>query len=103
MFVFVKRMTPWWEAAWGGGIIGCVFFFFLFGSLRARQQVGILGVAAMLPYIVGSYVGTASDHSRHVCRHAPKIRAASIPKAYSDTAGISTILATCFCSADVLC
>ena len=40
LFVFVKRKIPWWEAAWGGSIIGCVLFFFLLGGLRAPQAIG---------------------------------------------------------------
>jgi uncharacterized BrkB/YihY/UPF0761 family membrane protein len=34
LFVFVKRRIPWWEAAWGGSLIGIVLFFFLREGLR---------------------------------------------------------------------
>ena len=54
LFVFVKRKIPWWEAAWGGGIIGCVLFFFLLGGLRAPQPIGPVDVIGMLFYIAGS-------------------------------------------------
>jgi protein-S-isoprenylcysteine O-methyltransferase Ste14 len=65
LFVFVRRRIPWWEAAWGGGIIGAVLFFFLFGGLRASQPIGSADVAGMLLYAAGSWIGTASEHARH--------------------------------------
>ena len=72
LFVFVKRKVPWWEAAWGGGIIGCVLFFFLLGGLRAPQPIGPVDLVGMLLYIAGSYIGTASEHSRHIWKARPK-------------------------------
>jgi protein-S-isoprenylcysteine O-methyltransferase Ste14 len=74
LFVFVKRKIPWWEAAWGGGLIGCVLFFFLLGGLRAPQPVGPVDLAGMLLYVAGSYIGTASEHSRHVWKARPENR-----------------------------
>ena len=74
LFVFVKRKIPWWEAAWGGGLIGCVLFFFLLGGLRAPQPVGPVDLAGMLLYVAGSYIGTASEHSRHVWKTRPENR-----------------------------
>ena len=72
LFVFVKRTIPWWEAAWGGSIIGCVLFFFLLGGLRAPQPIGPVDVVGMLFYIAGSYIGTASEHSRHIWKARPE-------------------------------
>jgi hypothetical protein len=72
LFVFVKRKIPWWEAVWGGGIIGCVLFFFLLGGLRAPQPIGPVDQVGLLFYIVGSYIGTASEHSRHIWKVRPE-------------------------------
>lgn len=72
LFVFVKRKIPWWEAAWGGSIIGCVLFFFLLGGLRDPQPLGPVDLAGILLYIAGSYIGTASEHSRHIWKARPE-------------------------------
>jgi protein-S-isoprenylcysteine O-methyltransferase Ste14 len=72
LFVFVKRRIPWWEAAWGGGIIGCVLFFFLLGGLRAPQPIGPVDLVGMLLYIAGSYIGTMSEHSRYIWKARPE-------------------------------
>jgi len=74
LFVFVKRRIPWWEAVWGGGIIGCVLFFFLLGGLRSPQPIGPVDLAGVLLYIAGSYVGTASEHSRDIWKTRPENR-----------------------------
>ena len=66
LFVFVKRKVPWWEATWGGSLIGCVLFFFLLGGLRAQQPLGPIDALGVVLYVAGSYIGTASEHSRHV-------------------------------------
>ncbi len=72
LFVFVKRKIPWWEAAWGGGIIGCVLFFFLLGGLRAPQPIGPVDLVGLLLYIAGSYLGTASERSRYIWKARPE-------------------------------
>ena len=72
LFVFVKRKIPWWEAVWGGSIIGCVLFFFLLRGLRAPQAMGPVDLTGMLLYIVGSYVGTASEHLRNEWKSRPE-------------------------------
>ncbi len=72
LFVFVKRKIPWWEAVWGGGIIGCVLFFFLLGGLRAPQPIGPVDLVGILLYVVGSYIGTASEHSRYAWKARPE-------------------------------
>lgn len=72
LFVFVKRKVPWWEAVWGGGIIGCVLFFFLLRGLRAPQPLGLSDLMGMLSYVAGSYIGTASEFSRHVWKARPE-------------------------------
>ena len=72
LFVFVKRKLPWWEAAWGGGIIGAVLFFFLLGGLRAPQPIGPADVAGMILYAAGSWAGTASEHARHRWKARPE-------------------------------
>jgi protein-S-isoprenylcysteine O-methyltransferase Ste14 len=74
LFVFVKRKIPWWEAAWGGSIIGCVLFCFLLGGLRAPQAIGPADLGGVLLYIAGSYIGTASEHSRHIWKARPENR-----------------------------
>lgn len=72
LFVFVKRTIPWWEAIWGGSIIGCVLFFFLLRGLRAPQAIGPVDLAGMLLYIVGSSIGTASECSRNTWKKRPE-------------------------------
>ncbi len=72
LFVFVKRRIPWWEAVWGGTIIGCVLFFLLLGGLPARQPIGPSDLAGILLYIAGSYIGTASEHSRYTWKACPE-------------------------------
>jgi protein-S-isoprenylcysteine O-methyltransferase Ste14 len=74
LFVFVKRKLPWWEAAWGGGIIGGVLLFFLLGGLRAWQPMGSLDAAGMILYLAGSWIGTASEHARHRWKARPENR-----------------------------
>lgn len=72
--VFVKRKIHWWEAAWGGGAIGGVLFFFLLGGLRAPEPLGVVDLAGLLLYIGGSYIGTSSEHSRHIWKARPENR-----------------------------
>ncbi len=74
LFVFVKRKIPWWEAAWGGSVIGCVLFFFLLGGLRAPQAIGPADLGGVLLYIAGSYIGTAAERSRHIWKTRPENR-----------------------------
>ena len=74
LFVFVTRRVPWWEAAWGGGIIGAVLFFFLLGGLRTPQPIGLADVAGMCLYAAGSWIGTASEHARHHWKARPENR-----------------------------
>ncbi len=73
-FAFMKRKIPWWEAAWGGGAIGLVLFFFLRGGLRAPQSIGLLDILGILLYISGSYLGTASEYARHLWKTRPENR-----------------------------
>ena len=72
LFVFVKRRIPWWEAAWGGSLIGIVLFFFLREGLRVPQTLGFLDLVGILLYATGSYVGTASEYTRHLWKAAPE-------------------------------
>ena len=74
LFVYVKRKIPWWEAAWGGSIIGCVLFFFLLGGLRSPQPMAPVDLVGVLLYIGGSYIGTASERSRHIWKARPENR-----------------------------
>ncbi len=71
LFVFVRRKIPWWEAAWGGGLIGCVLFFFLLRGLRAPQPLGPVDLLGILVYLAGSWIGTASERSRHLWKARP--------------------------------
>jgi protein-S-isoprenylcysteine O-methyltransferase Ste14 len=72
LFVYVKRKIPWWEAAWGGGMIGGVLFCFLLGGLRAPQPIEPVDLIGILFYIVGSYIGTVSEHSRYTWKARPE-------------------------------
>lgn len=74
LFAFVQRRLPWWEAVWGGGIIGCVLFFFLLGGLRAPQPPEPVDALGLLLYVAGSYVGTASEYGRHLWKARPENR-----------------------------
>lgn len=71
LFVFVKRTIPWWEAAWGGSLIGMVLFFYLRYGLRNPQPLGFVDVVGALFYLAGSYVGTASEYTRHLWKARP--------------------------------
>jgi protein-S-isoprenylcysteine O-methyltransferase Ste14 len=72
--VFVKRKVPWWEAAWGGLPIGLVLFLSLSDGLRVPQGLGFLDGGGILLYLAGSYVGTASEYSRHLWKAQPENR-----------------------------
>jgi len=72
LFAFVKRKIPWWEAAWGGSLIGIVLFLFLHDGLRTPQPLGIVDIMGILLYLIGSYVGTASEYSRHIWKARPE-------------------------------
>ena len=72
LFVFVKRKIPWWEAVWGGGLIGFVLFAFLSDGLRTPEPVGSVDVVGALLYLTGSYLGTGSEYSRHVWKARPE-------------------------------
>ncbi len=74
LFVFVKRTVPWWEAVWGGSIIGVVLFFYLRQGLRVPEPLGALDGLAVLCYLTGSWLGTASEASRHVWKARPENR-----------------------------
>jgi len=72
LFVFVKRKIPWWEAAFGGGLIGFVLFAFLSYGLRTLQPLGFADAVGALLYLTGSYLGTRSEYSRHVWKAHPE-------------------------------
>ena len=72
LFVFVKRKIPWWEAAWGGGLIGFVLFAFLTEGFRIAHPLGLLDVVGSLLYLTGSYLGTRSEYSRHNWKARPE-------------------------------
>jgi protein-S-isoprenylcysteine O-methyltransferase Ste14 len=72
LFVFVKRKIPWWEAAWGGGLIGLALLFFLREGFRAPQPLGFVDLTGAFLYLTGSYVGTASEYSRYVWKGRPE-------------------------------
>lgn len=65
LFTFVQRRVPWWEAAWGGSLIGVVLFVYLRDGLRAPQPLTAVDALALALYLAGSYFGTASEWSRH--------------------------------------
>ncbi len=71
-FVFMKRKIPWWEAAYGGGLIGFILFLFLRDGLRTPEPLAFLDTVGALLYLVGSYVGTASEYSRHIWKTRPE-------------------------------
>lgn len=66
LFIFVKRKIPWWEAAWGGSILGLVLFFFLYYGLLETKSLAIADLVGILIYLIGSYIGTASEYSRYI-------------------------------------
>lgn len=72
LFVFVRRKIPWWEAAYGGGLIGLVLFLFLRDGLRTPQPLGFVDGVGILIYLIGSYVGTESERSRHIWKARPE-------------------------------
>jgi protein-S-isoprenylcysteine O-methyltransferase Ste14 len=74
LFVFVQRRVPWWEAVCGGSIIGCVLFFALLGGLRVAQPLAPVDALGILLYAAGSYIGTASEVSRHTWKARPENR-----------------------------
>jgi protein-S-isoprenylcysteine O-methyltransferase Ste14 len=71
LFAYVKRAIPWWEAASGGSLIGCVLFAFLFMGLRHQEPIGWTDAGALLLYAAGSYLGTASERSRDAWKARP--------------------------------
>jgi len=72
LFVFMKRKVPWWEVAWGGIPIGLVFFFSLHDGLGMPRPLGLADALGILLYLVGSYLGTASEVSRHIWKSRPE-------------------------------
>jgi protein-S-isoprenylcysteine O-methyltransferase Ste14 len=72
LLVFVRRKVPWWEAASGGGLIGFMLFLFLRDGLRTPQPLIFVDALGALLYLVGSYVGTASEYSRHIWKTRPE-------------------------------
>jgi protein-S-isoprenylcysteine O-methyltransferase Ste14 len=72
LLVFVKRRIPWWEAAYGGGIIGFVLFMFLRHGLRTPELLGLMDAVAIVLYVAGSYIGTASEYARHIWKSRPE-------------------------------
>ena len=71
-FVFMKRRIPWWEAAWGGSLIGIVLLVFLSNGLRVPLPLGVLVVIGIVLFLIGSYLGTASEYSRHIWKARPE-------------------------------
>lgn len=72
LFAFVTRRVPWWEAAWGGGIIGGVIFFYLLRGLQVAQPMGAVDAAGLFLYAAGSWIGTASELGRHRWKARPE-------------------------------
>jgi steroid 5-alpha reductase family enzyme len=71
LFSFVKRTVPWWEAVWGGGIIGCVLFLYLLDGLRCGQPIGAVDGLGLAVYAAGSWIGTRSEQLRHAWKRCP--------------------------------
>ena len=74
LLVFVKRRVPWWEAAWGGSIIGVVLFLYVRETFRATSPLGPIDLLGFALYLAGSYIGTASEHMRHRWKALPEHR-----------------------------
>lgn len=72
LFVFVQRKVPWWEAAYGAGIIGCVLFFYLLYGLRDGEAIGPRDLVSVVLYLAGSYIGTAAEFTRHAWKSRPE-------------------------------
>ena len=71
LLVFLKRRIPWWE-----GMIGIVFPLLIFSFLRVGgsndQPLGWVDGVGIALYLVGSYVGTASELARHLWKRKPE-------------------------------
>ncbi len=71
MFVFVKRKIGWIE----GGLVSVLWFamFYLFNTSAGSQAepIGLIDVAGILLYVVGSYINSRADYQRYVFKREP--------------------------------
>jgi protein-S-isoprenylcysteine O-methyltransferase Ste14 len=49
-----------------------VLFFFLLRGLRVPQPIGAADLAGLILYAAGSWIGTASEHARHLWKARPE-------------------------------
>ena len=66
MFVFVQRKIGWFE----GGLVSVLFFmmFYIFvvSAGSHPEQIGLLDIAGIFLFLVGSYINTLADYQRFV-------------------------------------
>jgi len=70
-FVFLKRKLPWVETF----IISFLMSLALYGFAKVggsnQQPIGLIELVGMLLYIIGSYLNTYSEYTRHIWKKNP--------------------------------
>lgn len=71
LFVFLRRKLAWWEGLLGAmGLPALVFMFAWVGGDQDRP-LGPIDALGVILYLLGSYLGTRSELSRHIWRAKP--------------------------------
>ncbi len=64
MFVFMQRKISWFE----GGLVSILFFmmfyFFVISAGSHPEPIGIIDIAGIILFLVGSYINTRTDYQR---------------------------------------
>ena len=74
LFMFFKRKLSWIEAITISVLMAPLLFAFMVVGGNSQEPLGILDLFGALLYILGSFLNTWAEHSRHVWRKKPENR-----------------------------
>lgn len=74
LFVFFKRKLSWIEAITISVLMAPVLFAFMVVGGNSQEPLGILDLFGLFLYVLGSFLNTYAEHSRHIWKKKPENR-----------------------------
>ena len=69
LFVFLRRKIVWWEGLVGSVWFPILLFLFVYVGGIHDEPMGNVDALGIALYLLGSYLGTASELTRHTWKH----------------------------------